>query len=172
MVMVDQVCWNEMEGDGDLTLRCSDPECHGYERFLRRTLFQWKHFPVDMVVEPFIRVPKAIHNSGFGIVVREETSVTDPTNSVVGHQYVNQFRVEEDIEKIRVPRITHDAAETARRAALAHEWFDGLLEVRMWGRRRVPVLVGPDQYMDGCGERPLRPCRYAGVHAQTARPGH
>jgi len=51
----------------------------------------------------------------------------------VGHQYVNQFRVEEDLEKIRVPRITHDAAETARRGAVAHELFDGCLQVRLWG---------------------------------------
>ena len=67
MVMIDQVCWNEMNVGDELTLRCADPECRGYEETLRRTLFQWKHFPVDMVVEPFVRVPKAIHNTGFGI---------------------------------------------------------------------------------------------------------
>ncbi|MEW6754633.1 MAG: hypothetical protein AB1505_27165, partial [Candidatus Latescibacterota bacterium] len=53
MVMIDQVCWNEMNVDDELTLRCADPECRGYEGYLRRTLFQWRHFPVDMVVEPF-----------------------------------------------------------------------------------------------------------------------
>jgi hypothetical protein len=133
MVMVDQVCWNEMDIGDELTLRCGDPECQGYERHLRRILYQWNHFPVDMVVEPFVRVPKAVHNSGFGITVQEQTSVTDPTNSVVGHAYINQFCTEEDLEKVRTPRITHDAAETARRQAVAHELFDGLLEVRPWG---------------------------------------
>ncbi len=72
MVMIDQVCWHEMNVDDELTLRCSDPECQAYEQFLRRTLFQWRHFPVDMVVEDFIRVPKAIHNSGFGVGTEEE----------------------------------------------------------------------------------------------------
>jgi hypothetical protein len=86
-----------------------------------------------MVVEPFVRVPKAIRNTGFGMAIQEETAVTDPTNSVVGHQYVNQFRVEEDLEKIRMPQISHDAAETARRRTVACELFDGLLEVRLWG---------------------------------------
>jgi hypothetical protein len=133
MVMIDQVCWNELEADEDLKLRCADTECRNYERYLRRTLFQWTHFPVDMVVEPFIRVPKAVGNSGFGIAVQEETAVTDPTNSVVGHSYVNQFRVEEDLEKIRVPQITHNAAETARRQMVACELFEGLLEVRLSG---------------------------------------
>lgn len=143
MVMIDQVCWNEMNIDNELTLRCADPECQGHERHLRRVLYQWTHFPVDMVVEPFIRVPKAIHNSGFGISIQEQTAVTDPTNSVVGHAYVNQFRTEEDLEKIGTPRITHDAAETARRQAVAHELFDGLLEVRPWGAEPYLSLWDP-----------------------------
>src|SRR3989337_2287426 len=65
LVMIDQVCWNEMNIGDELTLRCTDHECRDYEEFLLRVLYQWKHFPVDMVVESFIRVPMAIHNSGF-----------------------------------------------------------------------------------------------------------
>lgn len=133
MVMADQVCWNEMNVNDELTLQCIDAECRGYEEHLRRTLYQWAHFRVDMVVEPFIRVPKAIRNSGFGIGVREQTAVTDPTNAVVGHKFENQFQTEDDLEKIRVPQVGHDAAETERRLTVAHELFDGLLEVRPWG---------------------------------------
>ncbi len=133
MVTIDQVCWNEMDFNGDLTLRCEDAECRYYEDTLRRTLFQWKYFPVDMVVDPFMRVPKAITNTGFGIDVNENTSVTDPTNSVVGHYYNNQFKTMDDLEKVKMPQIIHDAAETERRMAVAHELFDGLLEVRSSG---------------------------------------
>ncbi|MBN2452511.1 MAG: hypothetical protein JXR77_19150 [Lentisphaeria bacterium] len=131
MVMIDQVCWNEM-GD-DVVPRCEDPECRGYEGRLRRLLYQWNHFRVDMVVEPFLTVPKAIRNTGFGIRVQEERAVSDPTNSVVGHMYTNQFETEDDLEKIRMPRISHDPAETRRRLEVAHDLFDGLLEVRPWG---------------------------------------
>lgn len=133
MVTIDQVCWNEMNVDDELTLRCTDPECRGYEEQLRRVLYQWKHFRVDMVVEPFVRVPKAIYNSGFGVQVHEETVAMDPTNGVVGHRFFNQFQVEDDLEKIRMPRITHDAAESDRRLTVAHELFDGLLDVRLEG---------------------------------------
>jgi hypothetical protein len=133
MVMIDQVCWNEMNVGDELTLMCADAECRGYEDQLRRMLFQWKHFPVDMVVEPFIRVPKAIRNSGFGVLIHEETAVTDPTSAVLGHKYENQFQTEDDLKKIRMPQVSHDAAETERRLAVAHELFDGLLEVRSWG---------------------------------------
>ncbi len=133
MVMIDQVCWNEMHLGDELTLRCTDPECRAYEEQLRRTLFQWEHFPVDMVVEPFVRVPKAICGIGFGITVHEDTAITDPTNDVMGHRYLNQFETDDDLEKIKQPVISHDAAETARRLAVAHELFDGLLDVRPGG---------------------------------------
>ena len=129
MVMADQVCWNEMNVDDELTLLCEDPECRGYEDFLRKTLYQWKHFPVDMVVEPFIRVPKAIHNTGLGVGVVEEVAVTDPTSGVVGHAFKNQFVTDADLDRIQMPVITHDAAETARRLEVAHELFDGELAI-------------------------------------------
>ena len=133
MVMIDQVCWNEMNVDDKLTLKCTEVQLHPYEEYLRKTLLQWEYFPVDMVVEPVMRVPRAIHNSGFGIEVHEETAVRDPTNVVYAHEYENQFKTEDDLAKIQTPQISHDAAETERRLAVAHELFDGLLEVRLWG---------------------------------------
>ena len=86
MVMIDQICWNEMDIGDELSLRCEDAECRGYETWLRRTLYKWKHFRVDMVVEPYVGVGKAISNSRFGIEVQEEIAVGDPTNGVVGHK--------------------------------------------------------------------------------------
>jgi len=67
------------------------------------------------------------------VEVREEIAVSDPTNAVVGHKFENQFQTEDDLEKIRVPQVGHDAVETERRLAVAHELFDGLLEVRPSG---------------------------------------
>lgn len=133
MVMIDQVCWHEMNVDEALTLRCEDPDCRYYEQQLRRILFQWRHFPVDMVVESFVRVPMAIQNSGFGIEVQEHTATTDADNDVISHLYENQFQRDEDVEKIQTPRIQHDQAESERREAVAHALFEGLLDVRMWG---------------------------------------
>ncbi len=133
MVMIDQVCWNEMNMDAELTLRCEHPEYRQYEQELRRILFQWKRFRVDMVVEPFIRVPMAINNSGFGIHIQEHTAATDSTNEVISHLYQNQLQTEEDLEKIQVPKISHDQAESERRMAVAHDLFDGLLDVKLWG---------------------------------------
>jgi hypothetical protein len=129
MVTIDQVCWNEMNVNDELTLTCEDPECRMYEWVLRQQLYQWRHFPVDMVVEPFVRVPKAIGNTGFGVGVKEHVAVLDPTNSVVGHSFENQFETDADLDKIKTPVITHDAAETARRLEVAHDLFDGTLKI-------------------------------------------
>jgi len=133
MVMIDQVCWNEMNVDDELTLRCEDEECRAYERGLRRILFQWKHFPVDMVVEPFVRIHKAVSGTGFGIYIVEETASTDPTNPVTAHKFVNQLQTEADLEKIREPHVSHDPAETARRLEVAEDLFGGLLDIRSEG---------------------------------------
>ncbi|HPU84812.1 MAG TPA: hypothetical protein PLE60_05680 [Candidatus Latescibacteria bacterium] len=143
MVAIDQVCWNEMNVNDELTLRCTDPELRGYEDRLRRELFQWRHFPGDMVVDPYIHVSKAIHNTGFGVRVQERVAVTDPTSGVVGHKYTNQFETEEDLQKIQVPRLTHDEAETARRLEFAHELFDGIIDVRLWGMDAYLSLWDP-----------------------------
>jgi hypothetical protein len=133
MAMIDQVCWNEMNVDNELTLRCTDPECRAYEEGLRRLLFQWKHFRVDMVVEPFIKIPRALHHTGFGINADETIAETEHENDVKAHYYHNQFQTMDDLEKVKIPSVTHDAVETQRRLDVAHELFAGLLEVRIGG---------------------------------------
>ena len=133
MVMIDQVCWNEMQVGDELILQCSDPECREYEDKLRKILFQWMHFPVDMVVDPFIRVPMAIENTGFGIEVHENLADTDPANDVKGHYFINQFQSIDDLEKVQTPRISHNPRETERRMNVAHQLFDGLIDVKPWG---------------------------------------
>ena len=136
MVMIDQICWNELRCE-ELELLCEDGVLREWESRLRRQLYQWKRFPVDSVVEDFFCVEKVIgglgHGFDLGINVRQEILETDETNGVVSHKYVNQFTCFEDLEKIRMPVVGLDEVETERRAALAGEVFDGLLEVRMDG---------------------------------------
>lgn len=133
MVAIDQVCWNEMNVDDELTLQCVTKEARQYEEQFRQILYQWHHFPVDRVVEPVLRVPKAVENTGFGLEVKEQIAISDETSSVVGHAYKNQFERDEDLGKIKMPVITHDTAETERRLDFAHTVFDGLLEVKPQG---------------------------------------
>jgi hypothetical protein len=145
MVTIDQVCWHEMNIDGKLTLKCEDGECRVFEDRFRKTLFQWEYFPVDMVVEGYVRVSKALidaptaeHNllkSLFGIKIEETTLATDKANDIVSHDYKNQFESFDDLEKIKMPKVGEDKNETKRRVEKARWLFDGILPVyeEGWG---------------------------------------
>ena len=50
MVWLNELPWNEMEVDGELTLRTSSPFCQRIESELLQTIYLWEHLPVDMVV--------------------------------------------------------------------------------------------------------------------------
>ncbi len=133
MVLIDQVCWHEMDVDGELALRTEDPFCRAIETQLRRTLYAWRHMRVDMVVDPWIDIPMRIDGAHLGIQPIEDRSVLDPANDVVGHYYIDQLKTEEDLEKIRMPEVSLDEEATALAEAQAHEIFDGILDVRMQG---------------------------------------
>lgn len=143
MVMIDPGCWHEMGADDELALRCDDKECREYEQRFRQQLYRWRHCPGDMVVESFVPVSRGGHYSGFGIKTQRKTLASDPANPVVSHAFENQFQNEDDLEKLQMPRIVHDPAETERRLAVAHELFDGLLDVRLAGSVPFPGLWDP-----------------------------
>ncbi|MDR1438628.1 MAG: hypothetical protein LBJ10_01000 [Clostridiales bacterium] len=144
MVAIDQVCWEEMDMDGSLALKCEDPDARGYERDLRRMLYQWERFPADMVAEPFAKVPKAITNTGFGMEVDEQTRATSEITEVLSHKYGNQFRSIADVEeKIKMPSVTHDAAETGRRMEYARWLFGGAIGLRSEGADTYLSLWDP-----------------------------
>ena len=167
MVMIDQVCWHEMDVDGSLTLQTESPFCRGIETGLRRTLYQWKHMRVDMVVEPTIQISKVIRNTGYGIEIEEERAITDPDNDIVGHLYIDQLTTEEDLQKIRPPELELDAAATAEAEETARGIFDGLLAVQMQGCCRWPIWDIIAQWTRRA-EHPLGPGGPPRVHA----PGH
>jgi len=138
MVAIDQVCWNEMNVDDELTLQCQTPLTRQYEENLRQTLYKWKHMPGDLVVDDFIKISKVVNGMNgnsfdLGVHVQESTLSTDSANGVVSHAYLNQFNTAEDLEKIKMPVISYNKAETDRRVAVAHEIFDGILDIRLDG---------------------------------------
>lgn len=137
MVAIDQICWNELNVDDELTLRCENPALRAWEQQLRQILYKWKHFPADGVVDDFFAVPKAINGGGYafdlGVRVQEHTLETDATNDVLSRAYVSQFSSMEDLEKIKMPVVSLNKEETNRRENLAREIFDGVLDVRMEG---------------------------------------
>lgn len=67
MVWINEVCWNEMNVNDELTLTCEHPWARDQERALRRTLYQWRHLPGDMILDDFLTCPLLFHSTDFGI---------------------------------------------------------------------------------------------------------
>lgn len=131
MVVIDQIPWNEMNNEHELDLFVENPVFRRVELNLKKEIYKYKHYPVDMVLDPFIRIPKAISNTGYGMKVEEETLYA--SGNVSSHVFKNQLATIEDAKKIKDMVITHDELETDRRFETASEIFKGIAPVMMEG---------------------------------------
>jgi hypothetical protein len=119
MVYVNEEPWAELSAndvDGELACVCEDRFLRRIEGDLRRTLYRWRHYPVDMVVRPEIACPKAFRCTGIGISQKGDT--------ISGL---------EDIDKIKMPEVTANADETERRRTLLGELLADVAPVRVSG---------------------------------------
>lgn len=137
MVWINEVCWNEMNVDDELTLRCEHPWARGQEDQLRKELYQWKHLPADMVVSDFLACPLAIHSTDFGIVEDVDIAKTDETSDVVSRHFKIQIKDPEDIEKIQMPRVAHNDEATRFRHEAMCDVYAGILPVRKEGQGHI-----------------------------------
>lgn len=130
---IDQVPWHEMNIDDALTCRVEDAFFRKVETDMRRQLYKWKYMRDDLLIEKHINIPMAIDGITYGISVSEEEARLDEDNDIYSHAYIDQLTCEEDLEKLKFPSIHLNEAETKRREEIAHQAFDGFLEVRMDG---------------------------------------
>lgn len=137
MVWINEICWNEMNVDEELTLRCEGAWAREQEVQLRRELYQWNHLPGDMVVNPWIECPKVIHSTDFGIIENTDVVKTEEDNEVVSRHFNVQIETLADLEKINMPVVTHDNAATAMREQLFHDVFADILPVRTVGQSHI-----------------------------------
>lgn len=133
LVLIDELPWNEMNWNGELTPRCESEEGRILEEFFRRTIFRWKHFQVDMVVEDALYLMKAYTNTGIGIGIDEDVLVMDKDNDVVSHGYKDQLDTEAKVDALKTPVIKAYPEIDEENAAALRELFDGILDVRLRG---------------------------------------
>lgn len=136
MVLIDQIPWHEMDVDGSLQCVVADPYWQGVERELRRKIYQFRHMPADMLLPPYVLLPRILKDPNyrdFGIRVQETISRTDATNDVVSHAYVKQFETMDDLEKIRPTCLRADKEAEAAVLEQAQRIFAGIAPVRWQG---------------------------------------
>ncbi len=135
LVWINEVCWNEMNVEDELTLRTESPFCRRIEADLRKTLYQWRHMQGDMVIEPVIYSPFILENTGFGLPMKADVRETSVDSDIASRHFEDQIMSEEDVMKIQVPRVTHNRHRTDEFHQAYNDVFDGIVEVQ---KRGVP----------------------------------
>jgi hypothetical protein len=133
LIWINEVCWHEMDVDNELTFLCESELGLRLESYLRKTLYQWKHMRGDMVVEPVIDSPYIIENSGFGIRSLADVLETNKDSSIASRHFHNQITSIEDVNKIKMPVISHKAERTEEFFECYQSIFKGILPVRKKG---------------------------------------
>jgi len=133
MVLIDQICWGEINTDGALTGRIEDKYWRSVEEELRQTIYKWEHLPVDMVLTPYIQLPMPLHDSGWGVEAKEDVVALDKNAGGYSHRYYDVLENEEDIEKIRMPEFSMDVDRLVQIRQEADVIFDGIIEYRLRG---------------------------------------
>jgi hypothetical protein len=163
MVWINEIPWHEMNVDDELTLQCEDPWARDLELVLRREIYQWRHLPGDMIISDYLACPLVIHSTDFGIIEDVDVVKTDASNDVVSRHFKIQIRDFADLEKIKMPVVTHNEQATGfsyqamtrlfgdiapvRKVGQTHIWFtpwDYL--IRWWGIQEamIDLIERPD----------------------------
>jgi hypothetical protein len=135
MVWINEEPWEELNYDGSLNLLCCDPYLRTIEDFLRKAIYRWKNFSVDLVFEPWLVVKKVTNFDEFcGLGIEEDTIGSTNSGGIVSHGYSTQFQTIDDVEKIKMIEIEYDENETIRRFTLLQDICQGIIDVRLEGQ--------------------------------------
>ena len=137
MVWINEICWNEMNVNDELTLQTEHPWAKDQEDQLRKTIYQWKHLPGDMVVDEFLVCPLATHSTDFGIIEDVDIVKTDDSSDVVSRHFNIQITNPEDIEKIKLPKITHKVQATEFCYQAMCKVYKDILPVQKQGQTHI-----------------------------------
>ena len=160
VLLIDEVPWGEIN-DEALRIQCENEDHHWLEQRLRRALYQWEHFQVDTVFPPKFQISKVFEISSIGLEVQEKVIQGDTGTEIKAHEYFDQLKTEEDLQRLSAPTITYGQAETEKAAALAEEVFKGLMPVEVvgsyWGYSvwdNISMFRGVDNLLLDLAARP------------------
>ncbi|MEG1427472.1 MAG: hypothetical protein RSC76_07260 [Oscillospiraceae bacterium] len=144
VVQIDELPWNEMTLGSELTPVCTDPLLRETEMYLRKKLFQFRNFPADMILKPYLPVAKCIEHSSIGVGVLEETVSTNDRNHIISHEYEDQFAEDDSIAKLQDVRVSYNKEETIRRYEVLGSALGDILPIKLTGIDYVSVVTWDD----------------------------
>jgi hypothetical protein len=137
LVWINEIPWHEMNYNDELTLACKNSWARSQEYLMRKTIYQWKHMPADMILNPWLDCPLLIHGTDFGIIEDVDLAITDATNDIVSRHFNIQIREMEDLEKIKMPEITYNEKATENRFQMMNAIFSDIIPVKKLGQTHI-----------------------------------
>jgi len=134
-IYINEICWEEMNRAGELTLHCTHPFALELEEFLRQELYCYEHGLGDCIIDDMLESPLVVYDSGFGIDEDVDTVHTDRNSEIVSRHFKPYILTMDDVEKIKTPKVYVDHERTAQYTNLMREIFDGILDVQIAGAR-------------------------------------
>ncbi len=133
--------WTELMPES--RLQCESDLGRRVEAALRRRIYHHEHFADDTVIEGDWVVPTVIESTGWGLEPRHRHSTTERG----AWAFEPVLKSVDDLEKMRVPKISVNHTVTEESLALANELFDGILNVRQVGVAHISYHL-MKQYTD------------------------
>ena len=131
--LIDQIPWNEMNVDGCLNNQVENPYWQQVETWLLRELYKWDHMRADMVLDPYVKLPRLIQSTGWGLEAQVTRLQMDKTSDVASQSMQNLIQEPEDLEKIHTPVLSLDEARETEIAQTADALFGGITAWRFTG---------------------------------------
>ncbi len=116
--------WREIIPNADL--RCTGELARDWEFRLRKEIFWGRQMRDDRVILPYFDVAHVYRCSGWGVEVEHLGGENGGA-----YRWDSPIQSEADIDRLHAPEITVEDEATERVLALAHELFDGALDVRL-----------------------------------------
>ena len=119
--------WSELVPES--LLACQDPQARSVEHDLLRRIYHHEHFVDDLAFDGVWGVQMAISLTGWGLEGAREPSTTERG----AWKFAPVLNTRDDLDRLQVPRVSHDEAETDRRIEAAQVLFGDILPVRVKG---------------------------------------
>ncbi len=162
LVLIDEIPWGEMDIDGQLQCISSDPDLRALESYLRRMLYQWKYLQGDMILPNYYPVYIKTSSTSIGLEIKEKTLNTAYSGSgIVAHEYIDQLKTEEDLEKLQIPTITVNHEKTEQLVEKLSALLGDILSVKVLGHSvycaiwdQIPCYHGVENMLIDLYDRP------------------
>ena len=133
IVLIEELPWDELNAEGELTIHCQDTDCRELEAFFRTNLYKWEHMRADMVLIPYVPIHKVFSVTDYGVIWQAEERVEDVPDKAQTVKYVDQIKREEDLAKLHNVQVAYDANTSSEKAENISSIIGDLIPVRLTG---------------------------------------